>query len=81
MEETAITQEIKAPQVYPMVEELVIRATINSEEHGMELLKCIQTVVNSVGADQIISAVRAIEKNPSILTKAQTMLPYLQKLL
>lgn len=67
-------------KAYPMVEELVVRATINSEEHGLELLKCIQAVVNSYGADTIINAVRTIEKNPKLIEKAQKALPFMNLL-
>ena len=67
-------------KVFPMVEELTIRALINSEAHGYELLKCIQALVNAVGADAIIDIVRKVEKNPSLLAKAKAYLPYLNML-
>lgn len=65
-------------QVYPMVEEMILRAIIKSEEHGYRLLRAIQILVNELGADVIISAVDEVEKNPALLTKAKTYLPYLK---
>lgn len=67
-------------RVFPLVEELVIRASIKSDEHGMELLKCLQAVVNTFGADTIIDIVRTIEKKPELLNKAMKALPYLKML-
>ena len=67
-------------KTFPMVEELTIRAIINSEAHGYELLKCIQALVNELGADTIITVVRKIEKNPKLLTKAKAYLPYIDML-
>lgn len=67
-------------KTYPLVEELVVRASIKSEEHGIELLKCLQATVNTFGADTIIEAVRAIEKKPELLNKAMKALPYLKML-
>ena len=67
-------------RVFPLVEELVIRASIKSDEHGMELLKCLQAVVNTFGADTIIDIVRTIEKKPELLSKAMKALPYLKML-
>ena len=77
--------EIKlAPQletkVWPTVEELVIRAIIKSPEQGLELLKCLQAIVNEFGADMIITLVRKVEKDPSLMQKAQKYLPYLSML-
>ena len=63
---------------YPVIEEMTFKAYITSESQGMELLTCIQAIVNAVGADIIIQSVRAIEKDPSILQKAKTALPLLK---
>lgn len=51
----------------PMIEDLTFRAHITSQEQGLELLKCVQAVVNALGTDAIIALVRAIEKDPNIL--------------
>lgn len=76
--------EVEKPKeqskIYPCVEQLTFHAIIKSEEHGYELLKCIQAVVNEIGEDFIINSVRAIEKDPSILAKAQKYLPYFKML-
>ena len=50
--------------MYPMIEDLT---HITSLEQGLELLKCVQTVINALGTDSIIALVRAIEKDPNIL--------------
>ena len=66
--------------VYPKVEELIIRASVKSNAQAMDLLLCIQAVVNELGADTIVALVRKLEKDPSIITKAQKFLPYLNML-
>jgi len=63
---------------YPVIEEMTFKAYITSEAQGIELLTCIQAIVNSIGADTIIQTVRAIEKDPSILQKAKNALPLLK---
>ena len=63
---------------YPTYEDMVFRANIESEAEGIELLTCIQAVVNFAGAKMIIQAVRAIEKDPSIIQKAMSALPLLK---
>lgn len=75
-------QAIPAVQegIYPKVEELIVRASVKSNAQAMDLLLCIQAVVNELGADTIIALVRKLEKDPSIITKAQKYLPYLNLL-
>lgn len=72
--------KIPAPpqEVYPMVEEMTFRAIIKSKEQGYALLRAIQIVVNEMGAEPIISAINEVEKNPSLLQKAKSYLPYLK---
>ena len=79
-ESQAIPGTPPSTETFPKVEELTIRAVIKSEAHGYELLKCIQALVNEVGADTIIDLVRKVEKNPTLLTKAKAYLPYINML-
>jgi len=79
MNEIRLAPETDA-KAYPAIEELVIRAVIKSPEQGLELLKCLQAVVNEIGADTIITMVRKLEKDPSLMQKAQKYLPYLNML-
>lgn len=69
------SEAITPTQVYPMYEELVLRANIASEAEGMEGLACIQALVNTLGLPTIIKVVRAIEKNPALLQQAMPYLP------
>jgi len=63
---------------YPAYEELTFRANVTSEAEAMELLVCIQAIVNFAGAQMIIKGVRTIEKDPSIIQKAMNALPLLK---
>lgn len=76
--EKAKLEVAKQPQLYPMVEEMTFRVIIKSEEQGYRLLRAIQLLVNEVGTETIISAIDEVERNPSLLTKAKTYLPYLK---
>ena len=62
--------------VYPIVEEMVFRGVINSQEQGMALLRAIQILVTELGAAAIIQVVASIEKKPELLQKAKAYLPY-----
>lgn len=79
MDEIRLTPQ-QDTKVYPAIEELVIRAVIKNPEQGLELLKCLQALVNEVGTDTIIGLVRKLEKDPSLMQKAQKYLPYLNML-
>ena len=76
--EKAKLEIAKQKQIYPMVEEMTFRAIIKSEEQGYRLLRAIQLIVNEMGTDTIISAIDEVEKNPALLAKAKTYLPYLK---
>ena len=65
--------------IYPKVEELTFRTYVTSEEQARKLLVGIQALVNAIGAEPIIQVVSAIEKNPSLLSKAMSYLPTLMK--
>ena len=62
--------------VYPIVEEMVFRGVINSQEQGIALLRAIQILVTELGAAVIIQVVASIEKKPELLQKAKAYLPY-----
>ena len=55
---------------YPAYEDLCFRANVTSKEEAIELLTCVQAIVNFTGAQMIIQAVRSVEKNPAMLQKA-----------
>jgi len=74
---TKTDQPIPA-EIYPMVEEMTFRAIIKSKEQGYALLRAVQIIVNEMGSEIIISAVNEIEKNPSLIQKAKSYLPYLK---
>ena len=67
------------PNIYPKVEELTFRTYVTSEDQARRLLIGIQALVNAIGAEPIIQVVSAIEKNPSLLSKAMSYLPTLMK--
>ena len=64
---------------YPKVEELTFRTYVTSEAQARKLLVGVQALVNAVGAEPIIQVVSAIEKNPSLLSKAMSYLPTIMK--
>lgn len=69
------------PDVYPKVEDLTFRTYVTSEDQARKLLIGIQALVNAIGAEPIIQVVSAIEKNPSLLSKAINYLPTVMKLI
>lgn len=58
-------------KTYPALEELTFTANIQNVEQGLELLKCIQAIVNTLGVSNIITVVRSIEKDPKFLLSLQ----------
>ena len=56
---------------YPALEELTFTATIKNVEQGLELLKCVQAIVNTLGVENIITVTRSIEKDPKFLLSLQ----------
>ena len=75
MEKTSLTESKKQ---YPNYEDLTFRANVTSEAEALELLVCIQAIVNFAGAQMVIRGVRAVEKDPSIIQKAMSALPLLK---
>ena len=71
--------EEKIGKIYPCYEEMTFRAPAQSEAHAIELLTCVQGLVNALGPDVIIAVVRKIEKNPALLQQAMTYLPLILK--
>ena len=65
---------------YPRNEELIIQCVISSKDQGMSLLRAIQMVVNSFGAETIVALVDKLEKNPKLADKAIAFLPALMKM-
>jgi len=56
---------------YPALEELTFTANIKNVEQGLELLKCVQAIVNTLGVENIITVTRSIEKDPKFLLSLQ----------
>lgn len=50
-----------------MEEELIFKAVVKDEAQGIELLKCVQAIVNTFGVEMIINTVRNLEKNSNLL--------------
>lgn len=72
------TQAIaKAILNYPRNEELIVQSVIYSEEQGYALLRALQLVTNTFGADTIIKLVDKLEKNPKLADKAKQAIPML----
>ena len=71
--------EEKIGKIYPTYEEMTFRAPVESEAQAMELLTCVQAIVNAIGPDMIIAITRKIEKNPQLLQQAMTYLPLILK--
>lgn len=44
-----------------MEEELIVKAKVSSQEQGVELLTCLQAIVNSFGAEGVIKAVNLMK--------------------
>jgi len=64
-------------KVFPMYEELTFRANITSEQQGYELLVCIQGLVNTLGTETIIAAIKKLDANPNLINSAKQYLKYL----
>lgn len=62
---------------YPTVEKMTFTAVINSEAEGLSLLRAVQLIVNTFGAQTCIAAVTKLEKNPKLVDKAKANLPWL----
>jgi len=62
---------------YPRNEELIVQSVIYSEEQGYALLRALQLVTNTFGADTIIKLVDKLEKNPKLADKAIKAIPML----
>ena|ERR1035437_6826665 len=62
---------------YPRNEELIVQCVINSEAEGMALLRAVQLLVNTFGASTIIGVITKLEKNPNLVDKAKSNLPWL----
>jgi hypothetical protein len=60
---------------YPTVEKMTFTAVITSEAEGMALLRAVQLIVNTFGAQTCISAVTKLEKNPKLVDKVKSNLP------
>ena len=58
-------------------EELIVQSVISSEEPGYALLRALQLVTNTFGADTIIKIVDKLEKNPKLADKAIKTIPML----
>jgi len=62
---------------YPTVEKMTFTAVITSESEGIALLRAVQLIVNTFGAQTCIAAVTKLENNPKLVDKAKTSLPWL----
>lgn len=70
-------EEEKPALNYPRNEELIIQCVINSEAEGLALLRAIQIIVNTFGAQTCTQLVTKLEKNPKMADKARTYIPIL----
>lgn len=74
---------ITTPEVaksYPLIEEMTFKCPVNSEEQAYQVLGSIQFLVNQTNAEEIISIIGTLIKNPSMMQKAKKYLPYLKML-
>lgn len=78
--ENTQSEEVVQKKMYPLVEEMIFRAVIGSEQDGYNLLRAVQILVNELGAESIIAVVSAIEKKPQLLQKAKSYLPLISML-
>ena len=65
---------------YPTVEKMTFTAVITSEAEGMALLRAVQLIVNTFGTQTCIAAVTKLEKNPKLVDKAKSNLPWLMSM-
>jgi hypothetical protein len=76
----ALTGAPTQEDVYPMIQEMTFKAYVKSRDEGITLLTAIQTLVNELGVDQVVSMFNYACKNPSMVQKAKKYLPYLSML-
>ena len=63
---------------YPTVEKMTFTAVITSEAEGMALLRAVQLIVNTFGAQTCIKVVTKLENNHSLVDKAKSyVLPFM----
>jgi len=75
-----LKEEVVSKKIYPLVEEMIFRSVIGSEQEGYSLLRAVQILVNELGASSIIAVVDAIEKKPQLIQKAKSYLPLISML-
>lgn len=60
---------------YPRNEELIIQCVINSEAEGYALLRALQIVVNTFGAETCTKLVTKLENKPQLADTVRKYIP------
>ena len=69
------SEAVKPALNYPRNEELIVQCVINSEAEGYALLRAIQIMVNTFGAQTITQLVTKLEKSPKLADSARKYIP------